>query len=225
MQAGVIVPTLLGWGRVRILLCTGLLQNFCRRIFSLVLLSDLVEVPAWGVPSCGMPTWNMPTTPARMQCAAAHAVAPTGSATSDSCVPIAEVANMVHPAEGRTPLLERCVQAGVIVPTLLGWRRARLLLCAGHFHESIRRRIVSLVLLSDLVEVPACGMPSCTMPATTPRMQRAAAHAVPPASSAASHSGVPVAEVADVVHPAEGRTPPLKSCMQAGVIVPTLLGW
>merc|ERR1719221_1561332 len=70
--------------------------------------------------------------------------------------------------------------------------------------------------------MPTTGTPA-SMPTATPRMQCASAHAVPPTSSAASHSGVLVAKVADTVCPTERRAPLLESCMQSSVIVPALL--
>merc|ERR1719382_1740746 len=138
----------------------------------------------------------MPTTLARVHRAATHAVAPTSSATSHPGVLIAEVANVVSLTERRPPLLKSCMQSGVVVPTLLCWCWARLLLHTGHLCGSICKRIVSLVLLNDLVEMPATGAPSSSMPAagspasmptTSARVHRAATHAVAPTSSAASH--------------------------------------
>merc|ERR1719221_2163546 len=180
---------------------------------------------------------SMPTTLARVHRAATHAVAPTSSAASHPGVLIAEVANVVSLTERRPPLLKSCMQSGVVVPTLLCWCWARLLLHTGHLCGNICKRIVSLVLLvllNDLVEMPATGAPSssmpaagspASMPATLARVHRAATHAVAPASSAASHPGVLIAEVANVVSLTERRPPLLKSCMQSGVVVPTLLCW
>merc|ERR1719499_1530041 len=144
----------------------------------------------------------------RMHRAAAHAVAPRRSAAPHSGGLIAEVANAVRGAERHTPLLQSCVQSSVIVPTLLCWRRARLLLHTGHLYGDIGDRIVSLILLAHLVEMPAAGAPATSMPAasapagmpaTAARMHRAAAHAVAPRISAALHSGVLIAEIANAV--------------------------
>merc|ERR1711897_108328 len=215
VQAGVIVPTLPGWLWVRFLLGAGCLNDICLVIICLV--CGLVKVP-----TSGMPSANMPTTTVRMQCGAAHAVAPTSPAAPHSSVSIAEVADMVHPTESCTPLLEGRVQAGVIVPTLLGWLWVRLLLGTGCLDDFCR---LIIYLVFGLVKVPASSMPSASMPttnmpATTVRMQRGAAHAVAPTRPAAPHSSVSIAEVADVVHPTEGCAPLLEGRVQAGVIVP-----
>jgi len=224
MQAGVIVPTLLGWLWVRFLLGAGCLDDLCRLIICLILLQGLVKVPASGMPSASMPTANMPTTTVRMQSGATHAVAPTSSATSHSGVAVAEVADMVHPAERCAPLLESGVQTSVIVPSLLGLRWVLFLLCTRFLQRSNRRSIA--LFKTPTTCMPSSSMPTTTnMPTTTVRMQRSAAHAKAPASSATPHSSESIAEVADMVHPTERCTPLLEGRMQAGVIVPTLLGW
>jgi len=176
----------------------------------------------------------MPATTGRVPCAAAHAIAATSTAASHLRVSIAEIANAVRGAERDTPRLQSCVQSSVVAPTLLCWRWARLLLHTGHLYGDIGDRIVSLILLAHLVEMPAAGAPATSMPAasapagmpaTAARMHRAAAHAVAPRISAAPHSGVLIAEVANAVRGAERHTPLLQSCVQSSVIVPTLLCW
>merc|ERR1719277_2115432 len=138
MQSSVVVPALLCWRWTRLLLIAGHLGgSICKRVISLVLLDHLAVMPAASVPASCVPAANMPATAARMHCAAAHAVAPSISATSHSGVLIAEIANAVRRAERHAPLLEGRLQASVIVPTLLRWRWARLLLRAGDIHETI----------------------------------------------------------------------------------------
>merc|ERR1711972_784279 len=149
------------WRWARLLLHTGhLCGDVCKGIIGLVLLNGLVEMPAAATPSSTTPGAAVPSTTARVQRASAHAVSPTSSAASHSGELIAEVANVVRPAEGRTPVLEGCMQAGVVVPTLLCKCRARLLLRAGHFDDAILDRCIVLALLSDLVETPAAGVPA-----------------------------------------------------------------
>merc|ERR1740121_2420903 len=136
-------------------------------------------------------------------------------------------------AERRPPLLQSCMQSSVIVPALPSWRGARLLLHTGHLCGDICKCIIGLVLLSDLVEmpatVPASSMPTASTPASSPAtsvgVQRAAAHAVAPVTAATSHSGVLIAKVANTMRGAERRPPLLQSCMQSSVIVPALPSW
>jgi len=153
LQCCVILPTYLGRRWVRLLLFAGhffegaqgvesgrfIREDICELFPSRLLLSDLIELP------------TTPAASARMHCGAAHVVAPTSSAASHSGEAIAERADVVHPTESSTPVLERRVQLSVIVPTLHGWLGVFLLLRARLLHQGICRRIVGLVLLGDLV--------------------------------------------------------------------------
>merc|ERR1719499_1456763 len=109
----------------------------------------------------------MPATTGRVPCAAAHAIAATSTAASHLRVSIAEIANAVRGAERDTPRLQSCVQSSVVVPALLCWRWVHLLLHTGHLCGDIGDRIICLILLDHLVEMPAAGAPATSMPAAS----------------------------------------------------------